>query len=370
LWFDAFQQKAVLRARAPWQTNGPPGDEEWTSEHDVLAADWLQHHGIHVSPDVAGQAVEAVARDRRFHPVQEYLERCYWDGKPRLDTWTVKYLGAPHGPFTAAAGSKWMMSAVARVTEPGCKADCALILEGAQGLLKSTALKTLAHPWFTDEIADLGTKDAAIQLRGAWVLELAELDSMNRGDVAKIKAFMSRTTDRFRPPYGRRVVETPRQCVFAGTINLTEYLRDETGGRRFWPIACTKIDVAGLAEVRDQLWGEARDRYLSEEPWWLDTTALNHAASEAQRARYQADAWEKPIQEYLATQPSSSVGEILKSALIIPAGEWAQGDMNRVARILRTIGWERYQHREEGRREWRYRRPSPVSPDGEGNVVT
>ena len=116
------------------------------------------------------------------------------------------------------------------------------------------------------------------------MIELAELDSMSRGDVARIKAFISRTTDRFRPPYGRRVIEAPRQCVFAGTVNLTEYLRDETGSRRFWPIACTRIDVDGLAAARDQLWAEARDRHLAREAWWLDTAMLNADASKAQRA--------------------------------------------------------------------------------------
>jgi putative DNA primase/helicase len=157
-------------------------------------------------------------------------------------------------------------------------------------LLKSTALKTLAHPWFTDDVADFGTKDAALQVAGRWIIELAELDSISRADVAKIKAFMSRSVDRFRPPYGRRVTEQPRQCIFAGTVNHNEYLRDETGGRRFWPIACMKIDIDKLANMRDQLWAEARDRYNAGEHWWLDTPELDAAAAAQQRERYQPDA--------------------------------------------------------------------------------
>jgi predicted P-loop ATPase len=268
LAFDMFHQRTMLRAKAPWMTDDT--DEAWASAHDILAADWLQHQGICVSPDVAGQAIEVVARETRYHPVLDYLDRCRWDGEPRIDQWAVKFLNAPDNPYTRAVSAKWMIGAVARVTEPGCKNDCALILEGDQGIRKSTALKALAHPWFTDEIADLGTKDAALQLAGVWVLEIAELDSMARGDVSKIKSFMSRTTDRFRPPYGRRVVEQPRQCVFAGTVNGNEYLRDETGGRRFWPISCARIDVDGLTDVRDQLWAEARDRYRADETWWLE----------------------------------------------------------------------------------------------------
>ena len=252
LWFDAFHQRTMLRGRAPWSVEAT--DEGWTGTNDILAADWLQRHDIYVSPDVAGQAIETVARDRRFHPVVNYLERCRWDRAARLDSWAIVYLGAEDTPYCRAVSRRWMISAVARIMEPGCKADCALILEGPQGLLKSAALKTLGHPWFTDDLADLGTKDAAMQLAGRWILELAELDSISRGEVSKIKAFMSRTTDRFRPPYGRRVVEQPRQCVLAGTVNNTEYLRDETGGRRFWPIQCSVIDTEALVADRDQLW--------------------------------------------------------------------------------------------------------------------
>ena len=114
----------------------------------------------------------------------------------------------------------------------------------------------LAQPWFTDEIADLGSKDAALQTRGVWVIEIAELDSLSRSDVGKIKAFMSRMADRFRPPYGKRPIDSPRQCVFVGSVNHPTYLRDETGGRRFWPVACKApaIDVDALADARDQLW--------------------------------------------------------------------------------------------------------------------
>jgi predicted P-loop ATPase len=282
-------------------------DEPWTNTHDVLTADWLQHEEIAVSPDVAGQAVEAVARERRFHPVLDYLARCRWDGELRLDLWAVRFLGAEDTPFVRTVSRRWMISAVARVTEPGCKADCALILEGPQGLLKSTALKTLAQPWFTDEIADLGTKDAAMQLAGAWIVELAELDSIARGGVSRIKAFMSRTTERFRPPYGRRVVEQPRQCVFAGTVNDNEYLRDETGGRRWWPIGCSSIDIDGLAATRHQLWAEARDCYTAGEAWWLDTPELNCCAAEEQNARYRADPWQEPVAGHVASLPSVSI---------------------------------------------------------------
>ena len=158
---------------------------------------------------------------------------------PRLEEWVITYLGAEDTPLNRAVGSRWMISGVARILQPGAKVDHMLILEGPQGAKKSSALKTLAGAeWFTDELAEIGSKDAAQQMRGIWVIEIAELDAISRAEVSRIKAFLSRTTDRYRPPYERYVVEMPRQCVFAGSVNPDTYLRDETGNRRFWPVRC------------------------------------------------------------------------------------------------------------------------------------
>jgi predicted P-loop ATPase len=192
-----------------------------------------------------------------------------------------------------------MISAVARIHRPGAKADCCLILEGPQGIRKSTALRTLAGEYFTDELADLGSKDAAMQTRGVWIIELSELDSLSNSEVARIKAFMSRTTDRFRPPYGTRLMESPRQCVFAGTVNHATYLRDETGGRRFWPVTCGRIEIDELARDRDQLWAEAKIRFDSGAAWWLDKPELVQMASDQQIERYEGDPWEEVISPWL-----------------------------------------------------------------------
>jgi len=223
--------------------------------------------------------------------------------------------------------------------------------------MKSTALKTLAEPWFTDEIAELGSKDAAMQTRGVWIIEIAELDSMSRADVSKTKGFISRTADRFRPPYGKRLIESPRQCVFAGSVNHSTYLRDETGGRRFWPVACTRIFIEALARDRDQLWAEAVARYRAGERWWLDTAELTLAAEQEQADRYEGDAWEGPISTWIEGRDSVSIEDILMMCL----------DKTRVARCLRVLGWERHKAGPRTRREWRYRprrvsQPPTVSP--------
>ncbi len=359
LAFNEFAHFTVLRRPAPWMKPDTEVPADWTPNEDTLTAEWLHHQGIFVSAEITGQAVEAVAREHPFHPVRQFLKDLTWEGVHRLHSWLADYLGVDPSPYAAAVGSRWMISAVARVFEPGCKADCCLILEGEQGIRKSTALRVLAQPWFTDEIADLGSKDAALQTRGVWVIEIAELDSMSRSDIGKIKAFMSRATDRFRPPYGKRPIESPRQCVFAGSVNHGTYLRDETGGRRFWPVECKApvIDVDALADVRDQLWAEATYLYFDGKPWWLDSVELNREAVEEQADRYESDPWDELILEWAGLRESVSIAEVLTSCLEKKKDQWTQLDKIRVGRCLRAHGWKRFRVGARGSRDYRYRRP-------------
>ncbi len=353
LAFNEFGFGTVVLKPVPW---GIVPKGEWTDYEDRLAADWLQRQGILVSVEVAGQAVQTAARDRPFHPVRAYLKALRWDGVERVNRWLAAYLGAVETEYVRAVGSRWLVSAVARIFRPGAKADCCLILEGPQGIRKSTALRTLAGEYFTDELADLGSKDAAMQTRGVWIIELSELDSLSHSEVARIKAFMSRTTDRFRPPYGMRLVESPRQCVFAGTVNHSTYLRDETGGRRFWPVACGRIDADALARDRDQLWAEAKARFEAGSVWWLDTAELIQLASDQQVDRYEGDPWEEVIAPWLETRSSVSISEVLEKCLAKPQAQWTQTDKIRAARCLRAQGWQRDRERLGSRLEWRYRK--------------
>ena len=353
LAFNDFGFGTVALKPAPW---GIVPKGEWTDHEDRLAAEWLQKQGILVSVEIAGQAVQTAARDHPFHPVRTYLKGLQWDGVERLDWWLSNYLGAEDSDYSRAVGSRWMISAVARIFRPGAKADCCLILEGPQGIRKSTALRTIAGDYFTDELADLGSKDAAMQTRGVWIIELSELDSLSSSDVARIKAFMSRTTDRFRPPYGMRLVESLRQCVFAGTVNHSTYLRDETGGRRFWPVTCGRIGIDELTRDRDQLWAEAKVRFDSGAPWWLETAELVQMASDQQIERYEGDPWEEVIASWIEVQASVSISQVLEKCLQKPQGLWTQTDKNRAARCLRALGWERYRERHGSRLEWRYRK--------------
>ena len=189
-----------------------------------------------------------------------------------------------------------------------------------------------------------------------WIIELSELDSLSHSEVARIKAFMSRTTDRFRPPYGMRLVESPRQCVFAGTVNHSTYLRDETGGRRFWPVGCGRIDVDALAHDRDQLWAEAKERFDAGAVWWMETAELIQMASDQQIDRYEGAPWEEVIAPWLDSHPSVSISEVLEKCLQKAHALWTQTDKNRAAHCLRALGWERYRERHGSRLEWRYRK--------------
>jgi predicted P-loop ATPase len=362
LQFDVFARKVMIVADPPINTrelNWQP--RAWTPDDDVLFTDWLHHKGISVNVATAAQAVESASKEYSYHPVADYLNDLQHDGITRTRTWLSVYLGAKLSPYINAVGQAMLIAAVARIYEPGCKVDTVPILEGTQGARKSTAVKAMFHPWFTDELADLGSKDASMQTQGMWGIEVSELDAMSRGEVSKIKAFISRTTDRFRPPYGHRVIEAARECVFWGTTNSDNYLKDETGGRRFWPIRVGKIDVDGLIRDREQLWAEARALYDKGTAWWLEQEKILQQAEDQQRSRYVGDPWERQISDYVDTHLDNGNGvtidEVLRIALDLPINRCGQTEMNRVSRVLRSFGLVRVQVRAGDKRVWKYRAP-------------
>lgn len=357
LAYDEFAGETIATRETPW--GSPAG--RWNPTDDTHAAIWLQTQGIHVKPDTVGRTVEAVARDNKFHPVRQYLNAQTWDKTPRIDKWISDYLGAIDTPLNRAFAAKWLIGGVARIYKPGCKVDTALVLEGPQGAKKSTALRTLAmrDDWFTDRVENVRDKDAVLAIQGKLIVELAELETVTgKQETGAVKAFLTRQNDRMRPPYGRRDVDFPRQCIFGGSVNEETYLRDATGGRRFWPIKCGKIDIEGLREIVGQLWAEAVHRYRVGENWWLDDPEMENAAREEQAARYQGDVWSDKIDDYIEGKNEVSVYDVL-SSLSLDAQRMGQPEQNRVARELKRRGWERKLRRQGERRTWIYARPRP-----------
>ena len=370
LGYDEFKLTTVALRPPPWRKgeDNTWEEQQWTDRDDTLTANWLQHRGIGVNVQVAASAAEAVAKDATFHPIRNYLNDLKWDGTKRVRQFAETYLGAEASDYHRAVSHVLFVAAVARIMRPGCKHDHIPVLEGGQGKGKSTAIDLLFGKWFSDDLAELGTKDASMQVRSAWGIEIAELAAMQRGDLEKIKAFITRKVDRFRPSYGRRVIEVPRQYVFIGTTNAEDYLKDETGGRRFLPISCGDIDREAIRRDRDQLWAEAVALYEAGEPWWL-TEADMVQAGEEQAERYQDDPWQAAIAEYVEGRADVSVSEILTDVLFLEKARATQTHQNRVARCLKALGLSRFKTPRKPR-EYRYRRenePCPsTQPDSTG----
>lgn len=327
--------------------------------------DWMQHNGILVGSQITAEAMRVVAEDCAYHPVREYLTGLTWDDKPRLDTWLMDHLGVVDTHLHRAFGARWMIGLVARVFEPGCQLDTALILESRQGFRKSTTLRTLAGRWFTDHVPDLSTKDALEQLQGVWIVEMAELTSFNKAEAQRIKSFLTTRVDRFRPSFGRVAVDHPRQCGFAGTINpgSNGYLRDETGARRFWIVSCgegwdatSQVNITKLDAARDHLWAEAVHRYRANEIWWLDTAELDANQAQAADLRQTDDPREPKIREFLKALAWVRMDQILgPDCLNISAERWTNGLRVEIGFVMSALKWRRRRKKlKNGDLEWRY----------------
>jgi hypothetical protein len=253
-----------------------------TDDDITILTEFLQKAGLRrISRDIVRDAVSARARENAFHPVREYLNALTWDGKSRVRVWMTTNLGADLSAYTQSVGTMFLVSLVARVYEPGCKVDYMPVLEGPQGAMKSAACAVLGGEFFSDCLPDVAAgKDVAQHLRGKWVIEIGEMHAMNRAESAQLKAFITRQVERYRPSYGRFEVVEPRQCVFIGTTNQATYLRDETGGRRFWfnMVAAWSVDRLGrsltdLLGILQGLQDKGVDLFLHQQGLDTSTTA-------------------------------------------------------------------------------------------------
>jgi predicted P-loop ATPase len=352
--YDEMLCAPLLMAHLPGQVNGEV-DRPVTDVDVGILQEYLQQAGLsRIGKDVVHQAVDIRAEENAFHPVRDYLAGLVWDGKPRLKTWLSYYLGAEDSAYATGIGRMFLTSMVARIFEPGCKADYMMVIEGPQGTLKSTACGILGGRWFSDNLPDVHSagKDVAQHLCGKWLIEVAEMSALSRAEAAALKAFLTRRTERYRPSYGRKEVIQPRQCVFVGTTNKETYLRDETGGRRFWPVKITTIDIDALAEDRDQLFAEAVRLYHVGVPWWPDADFERQHIAPEQDARFEPDAWEEAIRPWLAHQDRVLVGEIARGPLGMELARIGRADQNRITAILERLGWRRLAKDWKGNVHW------------------
>lgn len=292
--------------------------------------------------DTVHRAVLCVAYKNRRHPVKEWLAVTQWDGVARVERFFEQYMGATDTEFVRAVSKNFFIAMVARIFSPGCKMDNMVVLEGNQGVRKSSALKVLCGDWFTEcnEPVERGNnKDFFAVLQGKMLVEIAELDSFSRADVKRIKAIVSTATDRYRPAYGRMTGNFPRTSIFVGTTNEDHYLEDPTGGRRFWPIKTGKMDLESIARDRAQLFAEAFELYKSGASWWQ---VPSEEARAEQEARRKIDPWEDVIGNWLGLPRICDVTSqvIARDALELSIQGLEQRQMMRIAACMKALGYE------------------------------
>lgn len=299
--FDEFANRTVSLGALPWNSSNKI--KPWSDVDDAGLRHYIERTQSISGRDRISDALMITAHKNRFDNVKEYLTRLEWDGVPRLDTLFVDYLGASDTIYTRAATRKSFSAAVARIMVPGTKFDCMLILTGPQGKGKSTLLKKMGRSWFSDSLKTFEGKEASELVQGVWIVEIGELEVFNKSEIGRIKQFLSQQEDIYRAAYGRHTQWCPRRCIFFGTSNNQEYLRDKTGNRRFWPMdilvtAPTKNVYTELDGEVDQLWAEAFFRWQMGEQLYLTGEAECEAIAE-QEAHRENDAKEGLVRDFL-----------------------------------------------------------------------
>lgn len=337
--YDEVDRRNVLWSDIPevfwdeehecWMQTAPPRLDvpRPFSDHDAgIIQLWLQKRGRipQVTFSTAYQAATVACRANSFHPIRDYLKGLKWDGTPRVQRIFSEMFGVEDTEYSRRVAEIFFVSCVQRIFEPGCKSDYMLILEGDQGFLKSTFFDVLAGQWFSDSMpGDVNSKDAAQHLRGKWIIEVAELSAMRKAESNDMKKFIARRIERYRPAYGREEVEEPRQCIFAGTTNEEGYLKDDTGNRRYLPLAARKrLDKDALVACRDQLWAEAVQMFRDGVTNWPTPEFEEQWMKPQQAERMAEDPWKDILGKWVLGMGKNPKGrtyaKIARDALLIP----------------------------------------------------
>lgn len=379
--YDVFLGDIVTLHSVRWPEEIAPSEQkpgDWKEEDTLRLGVWLARtYNLVCNQGVIGEGLRVVAARKTIHPVRDWLTKLEWDGVGRADDFLIRLAGAEDSVYVRAVSKNFLIGAVARVMQPGAKVDSMPIFEGPQGIGKSTLLQILGGEWFLDTSIEIGTKDSYQILRRKWIVEFGEIDSLSRSEMSRTKQYLATRTDTYRPSYGRVSIDYPRQCVFAGTTNANEYLKDDTGARRMWPVKIGVVDTEALKRERDQLWAEALSRYQGGEHWHFEDESLRKEAALQAETRRQTHPWEQPVARWLAgLKPRRAylgvtTYEVLTEGLEMGPERVGRGEEMTAATILRICGWT------DVRRDAttpgvprRYRRPGVLRPvDGETTSI-
>lgn len=367
-----FSQLLERTKDAPW---GRPAGE-WDEEDDLMLGEYLLRTyrlGIK-GKGTLRDGVLMAARLSKYNPIHDWIKAEQWDGVPRIEHWLVDVYGVEDRPYTRLIGKCFMMGLVKRAIQPGCKFDYMLILKGEQGLAKSTAFRALAFPYFTDNAIRVGDKDSLMAMQLAWIVESAELESLNKSETTLIKQFLSAQEDWYRPPYGGQMRKQPRHSVNVGTTNADTFLKDATGDRRFWPLEVHIVNVDALIAMRSQLLAEALHRINQGERYWPTREEERELVFPEQAPFKRVDEWENVLDEYVNDTSRPHINdvaridrdffpstEIYDKALNIKADRIdGNGQMDtRIVNCMKALGFERYRETTGKRRRGYRRLPRP-----------
>lgn len=302
-FYDTFKERMTVCGDLPWCKLADRMTTTWTDTDDAGLRNFLEIKYEIVNTMKIGDAVLLAMQSCMRHPVREYLLSLKWDGVARADTIFIDYLGAEDTEYTRTVTRKALIGAVARIMQPGCKHDHILVLVGPQGCRKSTTLAKLGKSWFSDSFYTVQGKEAYEQIQGFWLIEMGEMAATRKAELESIKQFVSKQSDSYRAAYAKRTQEHPRQCAFFGTTNDDEFLRDATGGRRFWPVSVTdKGRETGdyfTAEIVDQVWAEIVMRYSAGENWYLDNAKIEAVARQIQDAHTEMNGKQGLLEQFV-----------------------------------------------------------------------
>jgi len=358
--YDEFSDRCLIVDVLPWVK----GDEFRVKKIDDNDAHqamlWLELQGVKISKGVAFDCLNSIARENRTNPAKEYFESLAWDQVPRLALWLETYLGASNQPpeYLTAVGKKWLVAVAMRAYQPGAKFDHMIILEGAQGLGKSSALRELAtfgdQSFFYDGGIKFNDTDTLMKIQGKIIIEMAEMASFKKAVNEEIKAFISREVDVYRTPYARTTLERPRYFVLSGSTNEKEYLPpDESGHRRYWPVECHNINIEKLKADREQLWAEAVYLYKNGFETWVRPDEVEMFRQQ-QESRVIQDAWSDLITNQVAARGDYELTiDDVFGWLEISNSQRDNFTRKRVKDVLQRLGMKETRD-SEGRRIWRH----------------